>query len=127
MRDTAWPTTIKPAPTPRKGHNMKYKLSSLCGRSRDSVWRRHRGRAFLQSIEVDQETDASQELAANSVEEKGVTLAVAGAAAGAHHAEDALHPLQDPGRLRCFASRQRQPANQIQLPEMGYDRGTSQR
>src|SRR5579859_4940841 len=113
-------------PQERRQYEIQ-KSGPWCGRSRDSAWRRHRGRAFLQSREVDQETDRQPGACGEQRGGKGADAAVAGAAAGAHHAEGRLHPLQDTGRLRCFASRQRQPADQIQLPEMEYDRGAPQR
>src|SRR5258708_16640832 len=75
MDDTAWPTTINPAPTPRKGHNMKYKTlffgaagaAILFGAATAAA------RSYNPMKWVKKPT-ASQELAAYCVEEMALTL-----------------------------------------------------
>src|SRR5437762_12784032 len=81
---------------------------------------------FLQSSQVDQETDGEPATRVKQRARKEVDAGAAGAAAARYHSEGRLHGLQEFGRLRRFTSRQPQPEDQIQLSEMEHDRGTSQ-
>src|SRR5882724_1247811 len=96
------------------------------GRTGHFAWRGRSVCTFLQSSQVDQETDGEPATRCKRRARKEVDAGVAGAASARHHSEGRLHRLQEFGRLRRFTSRQPQPEDQIQLSEMEYDRGTSQ-
>ena len=97
------------------------------GRIRHFAWSGRSVCAFLQSPQMDQETDGEPATRGKQRGRKEVDAGVAGAAAARCHFEGRLHGLQESGRLRRCTSRQPQPEGQIQLSEMEHDRGTSQR
>src|SRR5256885_10659683 len=96
------------------------------GRILHFAWRGRSVCTFVQSSQVDQETDGEPATRGKQRGRKEVDAGAAGAAAGRYHSEGRLHGLQEFGRLRRFTSRQPQPEDQIQLSEMEYDRGTSE-
>src|SRR5256885_957786 len=96
------------------------------GRTGHFAWRGRSVCTFLQSSQVDQETDGEPATRGQQRGRKEVDAGAAGAAAARYYSEGRLHGLQEFGRLRRFTSRQPQPEDQIQLSEMEHDRGTSQ-
>src|SRR5260370_36654020 len=97
------------------------------GRILHFAWRGRSVCTFLQSSQVDQETDGEPATRGKQRGREEVDAGAAGAAAATYHCEGRLHGLQEFGRLRRFTSRPPQPEHQIELSELEHDRLTSHR
>src|SRR2546430_17469459 len=83
-------------------------------------------RAFLQSAQMDQKEPRSHGQRATRRKQRGRTeadVATAGAVAAQNNFARRVQRFPKPGGLRRRASREPQSKTQIQLPEMGHNRG----
>src|SRR5256885_1216113 len=87
-------------PSLKKGSYEKQMERNWSGRIVHFTWSGRSVCAFLQSSQVDQETDGEPATRGKRRARKEVDAGAAGAAAGRYHSEGRLHGLQEFGRLR---------------------------